>query len=616
MRAMRQAVILVGGRGTRLGALARDLPKPMMPIEDGKPFLDYAIENFARCGVTDVVLLAGHLAQIVRERYDGATVAGAKVSVIVEPAPAGTAGALRYAAGRLDDAFFMANGDTLIDMDYRALEAALGPEDAGALALRRMPDGSRYGRVEIEGSRITAFREKDASYRGEALISAGVYCLRRSVIDLIETTPCSIETQVFPHLAADGVLRGVESKGYFLDIGLPETLAEGRVTVPAMFGRRALDLAAKLKAQATKARAWLFDSALPLWWERGYDRATACFHESLNHDGTAPQTQRRMRVQARQTVVYARAGALGWDGPWREAVEAGVNVLITRAIRDDGGVRRMLGPDGLPADDRRDLYDLAFVIFGLAEVGRALCRGDLVARAGDLLTWADRNWAHADGGYREGEIAPSRGRRQNPHMHMFEAMLSLHEASGQRKHLDAADALAQLIQNKFFDAERGALLETFDDPAAPGIVEPGHEFEWSWLLHSYAALGGRDHSELAERLRAHAERFGVDSARRAAYSEIYPEGGARTETSRLWPNTERLRANLVRYERSRDPAAGTAATEAFDTIMRFCDTPMRGLWRDKLRADNSFAEEPAPASSFYHLIFAMSELIRVAETLE
>lgn len=145
---MRQAVILVGGRGTRLGDLARDVPKPLVPIAGDTRFLDYLLSNVARHGVTDILLLAGHLANVVADRYDGARIQGASVRVIAEPAPAGTAGALRYAANQLDDVFLMMNGDSFFDVNYLALETALRESDVGAMALRRVSDAGRYGRVE------------------------------------------------------------------------------------------------------------------------------------------------------------------------------------------------------------------------------------------------------------------------------------------------------------------------------------------------------------------------------------------------------------------------------------------------------------------------------------
>ncbi|MDO9076256.1 MAG: sugar phosphate nucleotidyltransferase, partial [Brevundimonas sp.] len=122
---IRQAVFLVGGKGTRLGELTRDVPKPLLEISPGVRFLDVLLEEAARHGFSDIVLLAGHLGESVQQIYDGRVMRNAKVRVIREPAPMGTGGALRYAAESLDPAFVMANGDSLFEFNLRALATPL-----------------------------------------------------------------------------------------------------------------------------------------------------------------------------------------------------------------------------------------------------------------------------------------------------------------------------------------------------------------------------------------------------------------------------------------------------------------------------------------------------------
>jgi mannose-6-phosphate isomerase len=275
-----------------------------------------------------------------------------------------------------------------------------------------------------------------------------------------------------------------------------------------------------------------------------------------------------------------------------------------------------LAPDGSVLDRRRDLYDLAFVVLGLTEAARALGgRDDLIAAAEAQLAWAETHWAHPAGGFREGEVAPAPPRRQNPHMHLFEALLALHEVSGKPENLARASRIAALLRDRLFDASHGVLPEHFDDawrPLEPRIIEPGHHFEWCWLLDRWRRLGGGDMSDIAERLRQFAETHGVDAVSGAVYEEIFADGRPRTATSRLWPHTERIKANLARFERAGDPAAGAAAAQAFDMLMRYCDTPTPGLWRDRLGVDGRFVEEPAPASSFYHIMLALEAWDRVA----
>jgi mannose/cellobiose epimerase-like protein (N-acyl-D-glucosamine 2-epimerase family) len=374
-----------------------------------------------------------------------------------------------------------------------------------------------------------------------------------------------------------------------------------------------------LKHAAEDARAWLFEHALPIWWERGYDRVTRSFHERLELDGgpTAPEP-RRVRVQARQTVVYAFAGRMGWPGPWRDAVEAGADVLLRRALRPDGGTRHLLAPDGAPLDDRRDLYDAAFVLLALSEAAQVLDkRADLIDAATRLEGWIHWYWEHAEGGFEEGDVSPIPPRRQNPHMHLFEALLSFYETTGDALHLERAGALGRLFRDRLFDAEHGALPEYYDDAWRPmsdhlgRIVEPGHHFEWCWLLHRWRALGGEDLTAEAERLRAHAEAHGIESG--AACDQNLIDGRPLKTTARLWPQTERLKANLARFEVARDEECARLALQANDMIRAFCGTPLPGYWYDLRTPDGAFTREPARASSFYHIMVALAELIRVAD---
>lgn len=378
----------------------------------------------------------------------------------------------------------------------------------------------------------------------------------------------------------------------------------------------------QLKARAALARSWLFEHALPVWWERGWDSETQCFHERLQLDGSVtPPEPRRVRVQARQTIVYALAGELGWDGPWRDAVKAGADVLLSVALRGDGGTRHLLGPDGFPLDERRDLYDSAFVLLGLSEAARALDkRADLIAAADKLGGWIHWYWEDPEGGFAEGDVCPTPPRRQNPHMHLFEALLSFYQTTGDALHLERASNIARLFRDKLYDAEHGALPEYYDAAWRPmadeigRIVEPGHHFEWSWLLRRWHAMGGGDLNAEAEKLRHHAEKYGV-AENGAVYDELHISGAPRKTKSRLWPHTERIKANVALVEATRDEGAAAAAAHAFDTLMAYCDTPTRGLWFDVRKEDGVFVQEPAKASSFYHVMFALRELIRVSEKL-
>ncbi len=231
MSAARQAIFLVGGKGMRLGALTTDTPKPLLPIAPGVRFLDVVLEEAARHGFTDILLLAGHLGEQVEAAYHNKKVYEATVRVIREPTPQGTGGALRFASDHLAPAFLMGNGDSLFEINLRALAAPLPPSVGARLALRTVPDPGRYGSVVQEGPHIVRFLEKDPSMAGPAPINGGLYFMRRDVLNLIEG-PCSIEQDVFPKLASARELEGQLFDGYFLDMGLPDTFAQAQVEVP------------------------------------------------------------------------------------------------------------------------------------------------------------------------------------------------------------------------------------------------------------------------------------------------------------------------------------------------------------------------------------------------
>ena len=235
---VKQALLLVGGRGTRLGALAASTPKPLLEVAPGTRFLDLLLDEVARQGFDEVILLAGHMGEQVEALYHGRTVRQAKVDVVREPEPAGTGGALWSARERLDPWFIMANGDSLFDINVRALAMRPSSSCRARLALREIADVSRYGSVELAGDRIVAFREKLPGVGTPGLISGGVYLLSREVLQHVRV-PSSLETEIFPQLAAAGLLGGRVFDGYFIDIGLPEALAQAADELPGWLIRPA-----------------------------------------------------------------------------------------------------------------------------------------------------------------------------------------------------------------------------------------------------------------------------------------------------------------------------------------------------------------------------------------
>ncbi|MDX6602476.1 MAG: mannose-phosphate guanylyltransferase [Solirubrobacterales bacterium] len=274
-----QAIVLVGGKGTRLRPLTETVPKPALTLVD-RPFLAYMIEWLAKHGVDEVVLACGFLPDVLREALAGEEErAGVRISYVVEPERRGTAGAIRFAADelgdRLGDRFLALNGDVLTDLDLTALLRAhanpgsavplpgnTGTVNSGTgsaratIALHPVSDSSAYGLVRSSASgEVRDFTEKT----GEAVpgeVNAGMYVLERSVLDLIPPgEEVSIERDVFPRLVGEG-LHGLRLDGYWMDIGTPERylqaswdILEGRVetrvqpTAPGMLVARMAEVA-------------------------------------------------------------------------------------------------------------------------------------------------------------------------------------------------------------------------------------------------------------------------------------------------------------------------------------------------------------------------------------
>ncbi|MCW3014085.1 MAG: NDP-sugar synthase [Solirubrobacterales bacterium] len=232
-----QAVILVGGEGTRLRPLTSGTPKPIVTFVD-RPFMGFMLQWLARHGIEDVVMCCGFLATKVRDILGDGSAFGVNLQYVEEPEPRGTAGALKFAEHLLQDRFLMLNGDVLTDVDVGAQIAQHEATVAtGTLGLVPVEDPSAYGLVLChEDASVSGFLEKPGPDQltgiDTYLISAGIYVLERSVLDMIEPDRnVSIETEIWPALVGNG-LYGYAARGaYWLDIGTPERYLQGTADI-------------------------------------------------------------------------------------------------------------------------------------------------------------------------------------------------------------------------------------------------------------------------------------------------------------------------------------------------------------------------------------------------
>lgn len=250
---VKQAAVLVGGLGSRLGSLTATTPKPLLPCGD-RPFLAWLLRELVRFGVTDFLLLTGHLSEQVAaaaSSIEASLPREARITISQEPFRAGTGGAVFHARDQLHDRFLLCNGNSLLDCNLANLLAAAARDDAGVtgrMLLRDLPDASRFGVVRLEGDRIVGFRDRPApgtttpgQVGAGGVINAGIYLFNRRLLEAL-APDCSLETDVMPRLAAAGALRGTVADGYFRDIGVPDDFARAQTEIPALLHRRALFL--------------------------------------------------------------------------------------------------------------------------------------------------------------------------------------------------------------------------------------------------------------------------------------------------------------------------------------------------------------------------------------
>jgi len=367
-------------------------------------------------------------------------------------------------------------------------------------------------------------------------------------------------------------------------------------------------------------REHLVAELLPLWERHGLDRVRGGFWNRIGPDlQPLPDGHKRLLVHARQIFSFTLGVELGAGDRIRAAVEHGLEFMRARFWdARNGGWYRTTDDEGTPLDRRKDLYDHAFAIFALAHHHRVFGAPESLRLAHATLSLVREHLRDAAcGGFFEGaseDWRPIHGpRRQNPHMHLFEALLALLEVAPGDVAKREARALVGLLRSRWLDPDSDALGEHFDpgwkplDGDSGRVVDGGHHFEWTWLLDRFAALESDDAiRSLATRLLGFARRFGVD-ADGGVFDQV-DRGGRPLETGkRLWPQTERVKALAARVRASgdadlrRELEAGLAYCFA-----RHVDPATRG-WHEQLDREGRVLSAAQNATSVYHIALALDE---------
>ncbi|QEY19116.1 mannose-6-phosphate isomerase [Cellvibrio sp. KY-GH-1] len=371
-----------------------------------------------------------------------------------------------------------------------------------------------------------------------------------------------------------------------------------------------------LRAAASRLESWIKNDALPLWLERGIEPKTNANYERLTPAGLPDlESSTRVRVQARQAFFFAAAYHRGWCEQGKPVAKNLLTFVHNVAAHPTagGGYTHLLDNNFVVVDTKQDLYDHAFFLLANAWCYRAFNEQSYLDEADKLIAHLDAHFGSAVGGWIEGDYAYA-CRRQNPHMHLFEAFLALYDATGNAKYLARVGELFALFQSHFFDETHGVLFEFFDDswtrlPNAKGdTVEPGHMMEWVWLLDWYHRRTGRPVAHYTKALYARGLEIGMDKSG-LLFDAVSYTGDVIDRNKRCWGITELIKASLVQI-REGNPNAEAIAVKGVDDLFTYylcASTP--GSYVDQRGANDEVVVDVAPASTLYHLIVAAMELL-------
>lgn len=364
---------------------------------------------------------------------------------------------------------------------------------------------------------------------------------------------------------------------------------------------------------------WFRDAATPLWARVAWDHAHGGFFESLDFEGKPIRGPRRVRVQSRQIYTFSMIGQRGWHDEAESIAAKAFDYLIARACPDEGarGCVHRLGDDGAVLDDRRDLYDQAFLLLACAgRIDAAKC-DRAAALAKKTIAFLDRELASPHGGWIEsdrGELP----RRQNPHMHLLEAFMALYRATGDASWRERAAAVVELFDRVFYDGASGSLGEFFSDDLKArdaergAVLEPGHMMEWVWLLSHYRAATDIDRLPVMNALYRSAKAY---SDHDTAFLPDAVGAECASGDRRLWPQTEYMKAAFALSTATDDPFAKDGAA-IIDTIFdSYLKQPVDGLWCDQYNGAGAPIAADVPASILYHLFDAVAETESYAQQI-
>lgn len=375
----------------------------------------------------------------------------------------------------------------------------------------------------------------------------------------------------------------------------------------------------------TNSLQWLKKDVFPLWSTQGIDASNGGFVEALTVEGRAQNLSRRALVQSRQIYSFVTAAKLQvYDAELAAQKVQAAARFFDYYILPSGACLHSVKPSGEPENQDLDLYTQAFALFAFANVYELSRDEGTRQKALNLLNYLNVQRRAPGGGYTEikgGKVFY----QSNPHMHLFEASLywlMVDPSTAAWKTL--AHELYELCASKFVDKETGALCEHFQEGWTPErtegrfIFEPGHHYEWSWLLALYEELTGVVCKDLRHSLYTLADQHGLND-QHLAVDEVWSDFSVKKKSSRFWPQCERIKA-AVKLGNEVSPeqrsAFARSADDALVALNRYFDMPTPGLWQDTRLENGEFSQQDPKASSLYHIINAIYEYVQLRPKLD
>ncbi|MGH1419163.1 MAG: AGE family epimerase/isomerase [Hyphomicrobiaceae bacterium] len=366
---------------------------------------------------------------------------------------------------------------------------------------------------------------------------------------------------------------------------------------------------------ACEIDAWI-KTAGHLWFEAGWDQVNGGFFEHLNSDGTPVFGEdRRVRVQFRQIFSMSFCHHHGYVDFVDQRIDEATHFVWDRLWGAGGkaGFPHVVTPTAGVSDARRDTYDHAFAMLAFGWAHHVTGARHIADKLSQIISFTENNLLHDQSGFKEA-LGVSEPRRQNPHMHCFEAYLALFETTKNSIFLDRIEALLALFKNKFWDSEQHLLREYFSDDWSRhpsdelwNTIEPGHMAEWVWLLRRYQVLTGGDVDALCKQVFARTTELGLDNASKCLWDGVAPDASVTKATRRLWPQTEFLKSTIAEYNSGNSHALRSSENSLRVLHAEYLNGKVDGGWHDQFDSKGRSLKNFMPASSHYHLVLALHE---------